>query len=186
MKDTNDYRFSFWSEIANFFDIYSIYKDLYGTSSGAKLSQMVENIWGKKMCKWEQMWEYIIINNFSRFFMSNWERRPLRLSQEHYAALDAYILIDIFDHLKQELTLKGSNISDYSKHIIESKEETPQKNKHKSNKEQSSPQSETKPIKVHCGLKVIVSDSLKDSLPKSEFKFYGDSMMKNLINVITI
>ena len=27
--------------------------------------------------------------------MSNWERRPLRLSQQHYGALDAFVLIDI-------------------------------------------------------------------------------------------
>jgi ribonuclease D len=31
--------------------------------------------------------------------MSNWERRPLRKSQQHYGALDAYIMIPIIKFL---------------------------------------------------------------------------------------
>lgn len=39
--------------------------------------------------------------------MSNWERRPLRLSQQHYGALDAYILIDIVKHLIEKAKENG-------------------------------------------------------------------------------
>lgn len=31
--------------------------------------------------------------------MTNWERRPLTLSQIHYAAMDAFILIKIWEKL---------------------------------------------------------------------------------------
>ena len=50
-------------------------------------------LFGKQICKAEQM--------------SNWERRPLRKAQQHYAALDAYVLIDIIDHLSK--TAKETN-----------------------------------------------------------------------------
>ena len=39
--------------------------------------------------------------------MSNWERRPLRKSQAHYAALDAYVLIDIVEALMAKAQQDG-------------------------------------------------------------------------------
>ena len=39
--------------------------------------------------------------------MSNWERRPLRKSQAHYASLDAYVLIEIIDKLKEKAQQDG-------------------------------------------------------------------------------
>lgn len=39
--------------------------------------------------------------------MSNWERRPLRQSQQHYAALDAFCLIEIINILAKMAEEKG-------------------------------------------------------------------------------
>ena len=46
---------------------------------------MAKSILDKEICKAEQI--------------SNWERRPLKKSQQHYAALDAFILIEILKKL---------------------------------------------------------------------------------------
>ena len=34
--------------------------------------------------------------------MSNWEARPLRFSQEHYAAMDAWILVQMMDKMHEK------------------------------------------------------------------------------------
>lgn len=39
--------------------------------------------------------------------MSNWERRPLRQSQQHYGSLDAYILIEIVKAIMEEAKKNG-------------------------------------------------------------------------------
>jgi ribonuclease D len=47
--------------------------------------------------------------------MSNWERRPLRKSQQHYGALDAYIMIDIIKFLIEKAKTDG--LSPFSKFV---------------------------------------------------------------------
>jgi ribonuclease D len=67
-----------------------LYKKLfpdYKESGGFSLANVVQRLTGKKLCKVEQM--------------SNWEKRPLRESQKHYAALDSWILIEVVEKLFQ-------------------------------------------------------------------------------------
>jgi ribonuclease D len=56
-------------------------------------------VFGKKLCKVEQC--------------LNWERRPLRESQKHYAALDAHILVQLIQNLEQKALEEGFQINKY-------------------------------------------------------------------------
>jgi len=75
----------FYQYIANFIDLQNLYKKKrpnFKDEGGFNLAVVCEKTISKKLCKGEQM--------------SNWENRPLRYSQEHYACLDAYVLPLVF------------------------------------------------------------------------------------------
>lgn len=50
------------------------------------LKSISKEILGKEICK--------------KYTMTNWERRPLNLCQIHYAAMDAYIILKIWDKME--------------------------------------------------------------------------------------
>jgi ribonuclease D len=61
------------------------------------LSRLVMNCFGKPLDKGE--------------CMSNWSNKPLRKAQMRYAALDAYVLIKIYDYLKEVFNVDFENIN---------------------------------------------------------------------------
>jgi hypothetical protein len=77
--------FTFIKYIAHFIDAQSYYGEVCSVESQTGLAKVALQMLGKSICKNEQV--------------SDWERRPLRPSQRHYGALDAYILIGIYKAL---------------------------------------------------------------------------------------
>lgn len=86
----------FYLHIENFLDAQSLYKGIfhdYQKEGGSSLAKVCERLFKQKLCKGEQM--------------SNWENRRLRYSQEHYAALDAWILPQAIEQLIQCASYNG-------------------------------------------------------------------------------
>ena len=73
-------------KITKFLDIGKFYTSV--TKSQASLSKACEELLGSILCKVE--------------CISNWEERPLREAQMHYAALDAHVLLSLFSKLKEK------------------------------------------------------------------------------------
>ncbi|CAI2385260.1 unnamed protein product [Moneuplotes crassus] len=158
----------FWQRIHNFYDISTVFKN-YSNQKSSKLSDIAESLLHKKICKGEQI--------------SNWERRPLRKSQMHYAAVDAYILIQLFDTLKEKLEENERTILEFSQdltEIIKTRSPSSQKGN------QRTPQKKKveKEIKIPSGPKIFMSDSLSEPKEEKVLKFYNDPMMKNLHRIL--
>ena len=71
-------------KMKNYVDLVEAYKRVKKVRPGG-LAGLCEKVIGKNLSKYEQM--------------SNWDNRPLRRSQLHYAALDAYVQIGIFSEI---------------------------------------------------------------------------------------
>lgn len=82
----------FYQNVPYFLEIQDYYQAIvpdFKNKGGFGLAKICENIMKKNLCKGEQM--------------SNWENRPLRFSQEHYAALDAWIMIELVYLMQQRV-----------------------------------------------------------------------------------
>ena len=92
-------KLQFFRYIKRFIDIQSYFGRVYEAGPQTGLAKVAEKVFGQPICKKEQM--------------SNWERRPLRLTQQHYAALDAYILVRLVSKMHEKGLELGHPVENY-------------------------------------------------------------------------
>ena len=127
----------FYRIIRNLVDVSNVYKDVFGDKS-ISLGKACLEILGKDI---DKSWR-----------MSNWEKRPLKLAQMHYGALDAYCMLPLLQKMiEQGYQKEGFNFKKYVKtQSLKNQEEEAKngekKDKKKSNykKKGSKPKEETK------------------------------------------
>ena len=94
--------------ITPFVDLQTLYKEVMGATS-VSLAKATESLLHKRLCKRETS--------------SNWELRPLRKSQIHYAALDAVVLIDLHKLLNEKAEMPALETLSLCKQDSEQSEE---------------------------------------------------------------
>ena len=99
--------FTFYKEIAQLADLQSYYNTVTkGTNDEAKnvgLSAVCKKLLQQEICKGERM--------------SNWEMRPLRKAQMHYAALDAYCMLPAIEKMIQMGAESGDEKKKFEKNV---------------------------------------------------------------------
>ena len=97
----------FTGEIKKHIDLVHLFQEVNGASPGG-LAGLCELVLGLPLSKVEQR--------------SNWEKRPLRLSQLHYASLDAHCQLQIFDSLQFKINELGTSVDYYCENLSEATE----------------------------------------------------------------
>jgi ribonuclease D len=78
---------------------------LYPEAKFKALSKICELVLNIKICKGETI--------------SNWERRPLRQSQMHYAAVDACVLMLLYEKFEKKSIEQNKSIESYAKTYLQ-------------------------------------------------------------------
>lgn len=78
-------------------DICKVYKSLHPDSKYSSLAHICKEVLGKELDKNQTL--------------TNWKRRPLRRNQTHYAALDAHVVIEVYNKFVKEY---GQMVSYYA------------------------------------------------------------------------
>jgi ribonuclease D len=85
-------------QMAGEMDISKIWRLLH-PGKKYSLAAICEEVLKKPMSKYDQM--------------SNWHNRPLRKAQMHYAALDAVVVLVLFEKLKEEIHSRGAEVEEF-------------------------------------------------------------------------
>lgn len=86
-------------DVNELIDIAVINRDIFGLANTASLKFMAQKLLGLNLSKYEQV--------------SNWNRRPLRKTQLHYAAIDAFIVVKLYEKL-QDIVASGAPLKSTS------------------------------------------------------------------------